>query len=85
MLLRLAKGECDGKWDRRDLYLSSNPLYEPKVLRPLTLESFLKKFCVMFKDIDYFGPEFCYVEHYAQLRGLEPLIKAVEKGGNKTR
>ena len=48
-------------------------------------ESFLNKYCVMFNDIDYLGPEFCFVEHYAQLRGLEPLIEAVEKGANKTR
>lgn len=48
-------------------------------------ESFLNKFSVEFKDIDYLGPEFCFVEHYPQLRGLKPLVKAVEKGANKTR
>lgn len=48
-------------------------------------ESFLNRYSAFSNNVEYLGPEFCFVDNYSQLTGVEPLIKAVEKGANKTR
>lgn len=48
-------------------------------------ESFLNKYLSISQNIEVVGPELCFVDGYPQLSGILPLIKALEKGTNKTR
>jgi len=85
---------CGGVWlGNREAFLSMcNELstlvkedFEIGVLAKWHDESFLNMYLAKLENIEILGPEFCFVDGYAQLKGVNPLIKALEKGENRTR